>query len=355
MRLLVPVLTLFAIILFTNGSYFDLATAATAGTEGPSSPSGSPTPGPWPSSVGLSADASRKVEEVEKMARAASESHAAEIARLKLEVEQLSGALARLTAGADATGKRVSEVEAGVSAVKDEHGVAGGRMDALDRGIAAVEAEVGAVRVMAKEAAESARRIREEALEAVKEEVARSVARPAERSAAKNLALIAAGARVIASHTTAPISFSRFYLPLWTRSFLSPRENRPELALSALGEDQLTPGQCFGFQGQAGRLAFKLAWASAIKSVVVAHTRAARDVTSAPRELTVIGFPPSTSLDSEGVQLCKVEYNADGPVAQEWACTGGADGIFESVVIDIASNSGNPDFTCLYSIKLLKD
>jgi hypothetical protein len=346
LRLLVPILTLFAVFLLVSGAYKNEAVivvggdAEAAGRADCAAPSSVPPASqPAPSSSSLS------FEQME------------EVARLRREVEELVATLKEVREGVDTAGRRAEEVAGGVDEVRGAQGAAAARLDAQERGIAGIEAEVGAVRAMAREAMESARRIREEALEAVKEEVARAVPGPASKPLAKNLALLAAGARVVASHTTESIAFSRYYLPLWTRSFLSPRENRPELALSALGEDQLAPGQCFGFRGQSGRLAVKLAWSSAIHRVVVAHTRAAKDLTSAPREITVMGFPEGAQPGTvgEGVQLCTVAYDIEGPAAQEWRCEGGGDRVFESVIVQVASNNGNSEFTCLYSVKLFQD
>ena len=141
--------------------------------------------------------------------------------------------------------------------------------------------------------------------------------------------------------------------------------NKPSVAL----HPDITPGNCWAFFGTQGSLTVHLARPVQIVSIGLEHTPWSSSWvhTSAPREFRVVAYlckDRSGSLphvSSEQVELGVFEYQV-GPsskhlqvfaVPEEILSTDAAQAANVCMVrLDILSNHGNKDYTCLYRFRV---
>ncbi|XP_031153777.2 SUN domain-containing protein 3-like [Sander lucioperca] len=69
-------------------------------------------------------------------------------------------------------------------------------------------------------------------------------------------------------------------------------------------------------------------------------------ISSAPREFSIYGM---RTTDEEGTYLGTLVYDEDGAAFQTFKLPNPDKGIFRYVKLQIDSNWGNIDYTCLYS------
>ena len=116
-----------------------------------------------------------------------------------------------------------------------------------------------------------------------------------------------------------------------------------------------SPGQCWAFHGSSGTIVIRLSSPVVVEAVTVEHIPPALspngNVTSAPRDIAVYGLH---SLESEARLLANVAYKVDpdsDPI-QTFAVTSHPPEAFPLVEVKVQSNHGNPDYTCLYRIRV---
>jgi len=170
------------------------------------------------------------------------------------------------------------------------------------------------------------------------------------------------------------------------------------------------PGSCWPMEGQIGKVTLKLSYPVVIESVSIDHI--SPDIIpegksdSAPKHIKIVGYPPcDDSSDcaaigfdiNDPIDIAEIHYNVEGPSVQTFdshytkaiaslpspataAATFGDDGddndeendlgscsqetascsgpprkIVVAVAVKILENWGNPDFTCLYRLRLHGD
>eukprot|EP00968_Pinguiococcus_pyrenoidosus_P005935 scaffold388_cov244-Pinguiococcus_pyrenoidosus.AAC.4 len=112
-------------------------------------------------------------------------------------------------------------------------------------------------------------------------------------------------------------------------------------------------GRCFAMNGTSGFLHVRLASRVHIHAISVEHADSlySWDMSSAPRQVEAYGYEQE---DSEPLLLGKLEYaipsqsGDDVSAVQQVDVQRYRERTFSSVRIDVLSNHGNEDYTCLY-------
>ncbi|XP_078135361.1 SUN domain-containing protein 3-like [Sander vitreus] len=119
------------------------------------------------------------------------------------------------------------------------------------------------------------------------------------------------------------------------------------------GHLSLIPGQCWPFSGDRGHLVIALSHPVSITSVTLGHITKYQSpyeyISSAPREFSIYGI---RTTDEEGTYLGTLVYDEDGAAFQTFKLPNPDKGIFRYVKLQIDSNWGNIDYTCLYSFRV---
>ncbi|KAJ3608037.1 hypothetical protein NHX12_025087 [Muraenolepis orangiensis] len=146
------------------------------------------------------------------------------------------------------------------------------------------------------------------------------------------------------SYETRTAVLSLFGLPLWYFS-QSPR---------AVIQPDVHPGNCWAFRGSTGYLVVRLSMKVVPVAFSLEHIPKALApsgaLRSAPRDFTVHG------LDNEGHQDGKLlgtySYEEDGEALQTYHVTEENEQAYQIIEVRILSNWGNPDYTCMYRLRV---
>ncbi|CBY12057.1 unnamed protein product [Oikopleura dioica] len=162
-------------------------------------------------------------------------------------------------------------------------------------------------------------------------------------------ALESAGAEVIDKWTTPGIPTGNALMKIWNLPIFYHTMS-PRLAL----QPNVHPGNCFAFAGQSGSLTVKLARPIYPTNFTIEHIPKALsfgDVSSAPQNVTLETVNPITG---KGSLIGSSVFNIDGIPVQTFRTS-----ISESLLkptqfirLRINSNWGNPNFTCLYRLRV---
>ncbi|XP_036937535.1 sperm-associated antigen 4 protein-like [Acanthopagrus latus] len=116
------------------------------------------------------------------------------------------------------------------------------------------------------------------------------------------------------------------------------------------GHSPLQPGHCWCFPGDHGHIVISLSHPTSITHVTMGHISKRispyGNIASAPREFTVYGMRG----DDQNIKLAKLVYEQDGPSLQTFEVPD--KGVFTHVKLQIDSNWGNVDSTCLYNFRV---
>jgi len=170
------------------------------------------------------------------------------------------------------------------------------------------------------------------------------------------------------------------------------------------------PGSCWPMEGQIGQVTLKLSYPVVIESVSIDHISSdiipEGKINSAPKHIKIVGYPPcDDSSDcaaigfdiNDPIDIAEIHYNVEGPSVQTFdshytkaiaslpspataaaafgdngddndeendlgscsqetaSCSGPPRKIVVAVAVKILENWGNPDFTCLYRLRLHGD
>ncbi|KAL7692717.1 putative SUN domain-containing protein [Plasmopara halstedii] len=137
--------------------------------------------------------------------------------------------------------------------------------------------------------------------------------------------------------------------PWW----LSRHNGRPETALS----ETMEIGSCWGIAGSSGRLSVKFAQQIIADAVTIDHIPAqiASDFSSAPyqfRILGIAGHPLRETVDL--ISFGNFSYASKGPASQSFRLTSPLSqrSPIDGITLEILSNHGNAEYTCLYRFRV---
>jgi SUN domain-containing protein 1/2 len=118
------------------------------------------------------------------------------------------------------------------------------------------------------------------------------------------------------------------------------------------------PGQCFPFKGDHGSVVIRLAVPVVPTEFVLEHLSKSISIVghinSAPNNFTVYAL--KDKHDKEGIVLGRYYYDAEnGPALQRFKPQIGNIPVVEYIEVQVTSNWGNPNYTCLYRFRVHGD
>ncbi|XP_059202594.1 SUN domain-containing protein 2-like isoform X2 [Centropristis striata] len=163
-----------------------------------------------------------------------------------------------------------------------------------------------------------------------------------------NFALETQGAFILPSLSTAtyqpPSCVTYLGISLW-QPLRSPR--------IVIQGHPLRVGDCWPLPGDHGHLFIALSHPVTISHVTLGHisknVSPSGSIYSAPKEFSVFGMK---TLDDEGTQLGTFLYDHDGDQVQTFKLPDHKKGTFNYVKLQVESNWGHPDYTCLYNFRV---
>uniref|UniRef100_A0A0K2TKA9 SUN domaincontaining protein 1like [Aplysia californica] n=1 Tax=Lepeophtheirus salmonis TaxID=72036 RepID=A0A0K2TKA9_LEPSM len=171
----------------------------------------------------------------------------------------------------------------------------------------------------------------------------------ADKTGKFDYALESAGGSVISTRCTETyVKKTALYtllgLPLWYPS------NNPRTAI----QPGVHPGECWAFKGSEGFLVINLSNTIIPESFSIEHIPKSMSPTgnidSAPKDFLVLGL--KTEKDPEPVNLGKYTYSSTGDPLQTFNIENPAELSFDIIELNILSNHGNVNFTCLYRFRV---
>ncbi|XP_044063264.1 SUN domain-containing protein 1-like isoform X2 [Siniperca chuatsi] len=165
-----------------------------------------------------------------------------------------------------------------------------------------------------------------------------------------NFALESLGASVLfqlssKTYTTQEAGLTFFGIRIW-RPPVTPR-------IVIQGHSPLVPGCCWAFAGGRGHLVIALSYPVTISHVTLGHISKnlspTGSISSAPKEFSVYGME---TLNDEGSHLGTFLYDQDGDSVQTFKLPDHKKGVFNYVKLQVESNWGHPDYSCLYSFRV---
>ncbi|XP_071331089.1 SUN domain-containing protein 2-like [Trachinotus anak] len=164
-----------------------------------------------------------------------------------------------------------------------------------------------------------------------------------------NFALESLGAEVVLhlsskAYQTQGTSVRFFGIPIM-QSLVHPR--------TVIQGHSLLPGRCWAFAGGQGHLVITLSQPITISHVTLGHISKnlspTGTITSAPKEFSVYAME---TLDDEGTQLGIFLYDHEGCPVQTFKIADNKRGVFIYVKLQVESNWGHPDYSCLYDFRV---
>ncbi|XP_048869193.1 SUN domain-containing protein 1 isoform X2 [Brienomyrus brachyistius] len=152
------------------------------------------------------------------------------------------------------------------------------------------------------------------------------------------------GTRCSETYETRSALMTLFGLPLWYFT-QSPR---------VVIQPDVHPGNCWPFKGSKGFLLIRLSRKIIPTAVSLEHLAKALspigNISSAPRHFEVYGL--ENELQDEGILLGKFTYEEDGESLQTFPTSEQIEQAFQIIELQVLSNWGHPDYTCLYRFRV---
>ncbi|XP_042637216.1 SUN domain-containing protein 1 [Orycteropus afer afer] len=146
------------------------------------------------------------------------------------------------------------------------------------------------------------------------------------------------------TYETKTALISLFGIPLWYFS-QSPR---------VVIQPDIYPGNCWAFKGSQGYLVVRLSMAIYPTTFTLEHIpktlSPTGNITSAPKDFAVYGL--DSEHQEEGLLLGQFTYDQDGESLQMFQVLKRPEQTFQIVELQISSNWGHPEYTCLYRFRV---
>lgn len=167
----------------------------------------------------------------------------------------------------------------------------------------------------------------------------------ADKTGLFDFALESAGGSILTTRCTENYELSSavisvFGVPFWWET------NNPRSIL----QPGSAPGQCWAFKGSHGSVVVRLSAEILVQAVSIEHishlSTPDGKLSSAPKNISISGL-----RGEEVVPLANITYDiTSDPVQTFWFQTG--DQGFNTVELNVLSNHGHPDYTCLYRLRV---
>ncbi|XP_072185612.1 SUN domain-containing protein 3-like isoform X2 [Excalfactoria chinensis] len=167
-----------------------------------------------------------------------------------------------------------------------------------------------------------------------------------------NYASKTSGAAVVHSKTSP--SWSGSGKVFWKSLLVTPYMRTPEIIL----EPDNHPGNCWPFPGSQGHVVIKLPMAVFPTAVTINHgipagAYHADSISSAPKDFAVYGLKDEE--DEEGIFLGEFTFVPGQAPGQTFQLKNKLSGLISYVRLQVLSNWGHPEYTCLYQFRLHGD
>jgi len=152
------------------------------------------------------------------------------------------------------------------------------------------------------------------------------------------------GAFVLFAYAIRPISHSYF-------SWLIAKPDNIGYANVMLDNDDLKKTWCF--EGSVGKVTLRLDFSIIPTNFTIDNVakEMSPDFTATPQNVTVYGFLDPKDVDQNGIPLLSATYDINGTQTQTWPVqweNNREETYFEYFKLQIWSNYGNPNYTCLF-------
>ncbi|XP_011298534.1 SUN domain-containing protein 2-like [Fopius arisanus] len=171
----------------------------------------------------------------------------------------------------------------------------------------------------------------------------------ADKTGRTDYALEAAGGSIVSTRNTEPYSTGASVLSLFGMPLCHNR-NTPRTVI----QTGALPGECWAFKGSTGSVVIELLGSVYISGITLEHISPSisptGETSTAPRDFSLWGLKHKE--DTEGILFGEFTYdNCNSPV-QYFKVENPAKDPYEVVEVKIHSNSGSPDYTCIYRIRV---
>ncbi|XP_046434376.1 SUN domain-containing protein 1-like [Neodiprion fabricii] len=135
-----------------------------------------------------------------------------------------------------------------------------------------------------------------------------------------------------------------FGIPIWEAGYFTPRK---------VIQPWTQAGECWAFRGSSGKILLKLAHAAHIDKVTLEHIPVSASLTgsinSAPRDFSIHAIIEHTLQ-----RLDSFTYDINGQPSQTFVLKDKKVKMYsiETILLEIQSNWGHPDFTCIYRFRV---
>nr|XP_012233566.1 PREDICTED: SUN domain-containing protein 2-like [Linepithema humile] len=131
---------------------------------------------------------------------------------------------------------------------------------------------------------------------------------------------------------------------------LCQQQNTPRAVI----QTGVLPGECWAFKGSSGSVVIRLLSFVHISGISLEHISSSisptGETTTAPRDFSIWGL---TDLeDKKPFLFGKFTYDNTGPPLQYFEIQNQAADAYEIIELTVQSNSGNPEYTCIYRIRV---
>lgn len=174
----------------------------------------------------------------------------------------------------------------------------------------------------------------------------------ADKTGLFDFALETAGGSVISTRCTETYvqksgTYSLFGIPIWYPS------NNPRTVI----QPGVLPGECWAFKGSSGFIVIQLSEPIKPNQFSLEHISKSMSpsgrIDSAPKEFEVFGL--QSERDESPVKLGEYEYQEDGIPLQFFPVQQQLDQPFSYIELDVKSNHGNLNYTCIYRFRVHGD
>ncbi|XP_072186126.1 SUN domain-containing protein 3-like [Excalfactoria chinensis] len=167
-----------------------------------------------------------------------------------------------------------------------------------------------------------------------------------------NYASKTSGAAIVHSKTSP--SWSGSGKVFWQSLLVTPYMRAPEIIL----EPDNHPGNCWPFPGSQGHVVIKLPMAVFPTAVTMNHgipagAYHAESISSAPKDFAVYGLKDEE--DEEGIFLGEFTFVPGQAPSQTFQLKNELSGLISYVRLQVLSNWGHPEYTCVYQFRLHGD